>query len=99
MAAVVVADVATTLVTCESCNGTPCVWKAELGNASAHERNTHEGTSAIPNSTRRRITFQFMDRVINGIGKTGVRKRHPNCVEDGIHTLFPDKTYMGFKEK
>jgi hypothetical protein len=83
----------------DDCGDTPCVWLSERDAIIEVDREAHAGTDT-PNRTRRRRAFQHMYRVRKGIGRTGVRERHPQCVEDGIRALFPSEngTHMGYRE-
>jgi hypothetical protein len=84
---------------CDDCDESPCVFLKERKDILAHDKDVHAGMSTA-NSTRRRLAFKHMFYVLNGgPGTGGIRKRHPKCVEDGIHSLFPDSSYMGYKEK
>jgi hypothetical protein len=82
---------------CELCGETPCVWLREQNTVIAMDDNAHAGSNT-PNNTRRRLAFKHMYRVRKGIGKTGVRERHPQCVEEGIRALFPSSKHMGYRE-
>jgi hypothetical protein len=84
---------------CAMCGELPCVWKSEISNIVTNDQFEHENTFGVENKTRRKVAYRYMFRIINGgPGQKGVRKRQPECVENGIRTLFPDKEYMGFKE-
>jgi hypothetical protein len=85
---------------CALCGDIPCVWLGELGNVVANDELEHSHMFCVENRTRRRVAYRYMFRIINGgAGQKGVRKRQPECVENGIRALFPDAKYMGFKEK
>jgi hypothetical protein len=82
------------------CGESQCVWVSHRDAVIANDENEHGHTFAIVNKTRRKIAFRYMFRVINGgPGQKGIRKRQPECVENGIRALFPDTEYMGFKEE
>jgi hypothetical protein len=81
---------------CALCGDIPCVWLGELGNVIANDQLEHAHTFGVQNRTR----AGSLSRIINGgAGQKGVRKRQPECVENGIRALFPDANYMGFKEE
>jgi hypothetical protein len=85
---------------CALCGDIPCVWLGELGNIVANDKLEHLHTFSVQNRTHRRVAFRYMFRIINGgAGQKDVRKRHPECVENGNRALFPDANYMGFKEE
>jgi hypothetical protein len=85
---------------CTFCGDIPCVWLGEHDNVVMTDKLEHDHIFGVENKTRRRVAYRYMFRILNGgAGQKGVRKRQPECVENGIRALFPDKDYMGFKEK
>jgi hypothetical protein len=86
--------------TCEYCGETPCVWVCNVQTLIAVDENEHAGTFTA-GSTRRKVAYKHMFRVVNGPGQKGVRKQHFECVLKGVRALFPDASgqYMGFKEE
>jgi hypothetical protein len=84
-------------IKCEYCGECPCVWMVERQAVIDNDLVQHAGTTT-PNSTRRRVGFKHMWRVVFGVGQNGVRTRNPECVEVGVRAQFPDNKYMGFKE-
>jgi hypothetical protein len=76
------------------------VWLAQREQVVANDKLEHEHVFAVENKTRRKVGFRYMFWVINGgAGQKGIRKRLPECVENGVRALFPDPVYMGFKEE
>jgi hypothetical protein len=97
-AKIVVAKKATDMC-CGDCNEPPCVFLKERDDIVLQDNDAHAGTTTA-NRTRRRMPFKHMFYILNGgPGASGIRKRHPICVESGIRGLFPDIQYMGYKEK
>jgi hypothetical protein len=87
-------------IECHFCGDSPCVWLGERHNVVTNDQLEHANTFGIENKTRRRVAYRYMFRIINGdTGQKGIRKRQPECVENGIRALFPDENYMGFKEE
>jgi hypothetical protein len=96
---VVVVDDEVACVKCDFCGDTPCVWLVEKDRVIANDMAENGTPVTVVNSTRRKLAFRYMFRVINaGPGRQGVRKKLPECVENGVRELFPDLVYMGFKE-
>jgi hypothetical protein len=86
-------------IVCEFCAETPCVWSTERENVMAAVAADHGDDTSVTNSARRKSGFRYIWRVRNGVGQQGYRTRHPDCVESGIRTLYPDNVFMGFKEE
>ena len=82
---------------CEFCGELPCVWETERDTILANDGVMHD--AVMVNSKRRKVAYRHMYRVTNGIGQKGVRAQHPQCIEKGVRTLFPDGQFMGFKEE
>ena len=92
---------------CIHCGDDPCVWlqleQEILDNDRVH--NTHdiagEAVDNEPNRARRKRAFQLASRIINGHLGKGNRKKHSQCVEEGVRSLFPDEqgNHMGFMEE
>ena len=81
---------------CNHCGNNPCM-SVELDPLFQSILQTYGGWK-----TNKEIRFQMYTDAIKsvygpGLGK-GVRKRHPQCVQDKIRFLAPDQTYTGFKE-
>jgi hypothetical protein len=96
----VVVDNEVACVNCDLCGDTPCVWLVEKDRVIANDMAENGTPVTVVNSTRRKLAFRYMFRCINaGPGRQGVRKKLPECVENGVRELFPDLVYMGFKEK
>ena len=86
-----------TATQCEFCGELPCVWETERDTVLSNDRVMHD--AVLVNSKRRKVAYRHMYRVTNGIGQKGVRAQHPQCIEKGVRTLFPDGQFMGFKEE
>jgi hypothetical protein len=87
-------------VECDLCGDVPCMWLAEREHVVANDEMLQGHKVTVENSTRRKFAYRYMFRAINGgPGEKGVRKKQPECVENGIRALFPDLHYMGFKEE
>jgi hypothetical protein len=85
------------LIQCESCGEVPCVWVRERETVIANDRTLHN--AQVTNNLRRKAAYQHMFRVTNGLGQKGVRVQHPECIESGVRSLYPDAVFMGFKEE
>ena len=82
---------------CDTCSAETCVWIENKEEVLEHDMGEHGHVFGVSNSTRRRIAYGYMFRVINGgPGQTGVRIKLPECVETGVRAVFPDDQYMGF---
>ena len=81
---------------CRFCNNHPCVLE-ELEPVFQSMMENYAGYK--PNKAVRYSMYTETIRVIHGpcLGRK-VRKRVPQCVEERIRSLLPDKTYTGFKE-
>jgi hypothetical protein len=82
---------------CDFCGELPCVWLSERDAVLANDRVEHD--DSVINSKRRKTAYRHMFRVTNGLGQKGVRVQHPECIETGVRTMFPDVGFMGFKEE
>jgi hypothetical protein len=98
---VVVVDNEVACVECDFCGDTPCVWLVEKDRVIANGMAENGTPVTVINSTRRKLAFRYiMFCCINaGPGRQGVRKKLPECVENGVRALFLDLMYMGFKEE
>ena len=85
---------------CDICEATPCMWLENQDRVLENDYLEHGHKLDVVNSTRRKIAFRYMFRVWNeGPGQKGVRKRLPECVEQGVRATMPDEKYMGFMEE
>ena len=81
------------VIQCDVCGDSPCVWRAERDTIIARDEieHGHQTCTTVANSTRRKTAYRHMFIVINGgYGQKGVRKRLPECIENGVRALFPD---------
>jgi hypothetical protein len=85
--------------TCKYCGECPCVWLRNIDTVIAVDENEHAGMSTV-NSAQRKVAYKHMFRVVNDPGQKNVRKKHSECVLNGVRALFPDQNseYMGFRE-
>jgi hypothetical protein len=76
-------------VRCKDCGERPCIWLSNRHELMVMMR-TEYNTGEPPNIIQRMRLYHEFVRYMNrrGIGK-GVRDRLPECVEDGVHEIYP----------
>ena len=98
---------------CLVCGGTPCEW-CEFGMKAAEMMDVQFSKACVngvmvytrlmdnvevgPNVIRKAIYKAFVYQKYGHLGK-GNRIPIPDCVVNEIRKLYPDKSYMGFKEQ
>jgi hypothetical protein len=89
---------------CVVCGCDPCQFIQFETNILEQDRihNKDVGINASErNSTRRKCAYKLVTRLREGVLGRGVRKPLPNCILDGVRSLFPpmDGVVMGFMEE
>ena len=61
----------------------------------------HSTSGRNKNNIIRKAGYQYASRVIFGPLGVGVRKKLPQCVEDGVRSMYPsvDGSFMGYRTK
>lgn len=81
---------------CKRCNSCPCVWDVHRQQVLLEIENNQ------PSSDKacRFKCYRLFSRALRGVLGVGERMQLPDCVVDGVRSVYPDKNseYVGFRD-
>ena len=87
---------------CPDCLRRTCLWEVYGGDIVLHMQNFEEELDTVgrnKNNVIRKAGYQYAIRLIFGSLGSGVRRKLPQCVENGVRSMYPstDGRFMGYK--
>ena len=84
---------------CPSCTTTPCLWKANEEAIRALKNRISLDYPDYENNEVRKMLYRQATFVVYGFLGKNQRRQLPSCIVEGIRSLCPSPTYMGFMSR
>jgi hypothetical protein len=82
---------------CRECVSTPCSWENYEARLHVIKARIVLGFPEYKNNEIRKVIYREAAFVVYGFLGRNKRRELPDCVVQGIHSLCPSTTYMGYR--